>query len=147
MVKYHSIFDSCTSTVIVGEVTGMQSGLGLFKYQAQTGAVSKGEYFFPSFSVGSGDPGKLFKVGLVGVDDASHMTSSCSQKQCTDGGEGERSPVLDCYGCAREYMRFTCGCVDGAFGDTRIWSRDDQVPHRGQRGQRPKTHLRDDSTG
>eukprot|EP00904_Undaria_pinnatifida_P006553 jgi/Undpi1/3027/HiC_scaffold_14.g06404.m1 len=43
------IYDSCKSVAIVGETTAMQSGLGLLKFQMQTGAVGHGEYFFLSF--------------------------------------------------------------------------------------------------
>ncbi|CAM9981520.1 unnamed protein product, partial [Hapterophycus canaliculatus] len=44
------IYDSCKSIAIVGETTAMQSGLGLLKFQMQTGAVGHGEFFFPSFA-------------------------------------------------------------------------------------------------
>ncbi|CAM9586436.1 unnamed protein product [Sphacelaria rigidula] len=44
------IYDSCKNVAIVGETTAMQSGLGLLKFQMQTGAVGHGEYFFLSFA-------------------------------------------------------------------------------------------------
>ncbi|CAM9988473.1 unnamed protein product [Ectocarpus sp. 6 AP-2014] len=43
------IYESCKSIAVVGETTAMQSGLGLLKFQLQTGAVGHGEFFFPSF--------------------------------------------------------------------------------------------------
>lgn len=49
------IYDSCKSVAIVGETTAMQSGLGLLKFQMQTGAVGHGEYFFLSFANGSAE--------------------------------------------------------------------------------------------
>ncbi|CAM9113535.1 unnamed protein product [Choristocarpus tenellus] len=47
------IYNSCKRVAIVGETTAMQSGLGLLKYQMQTGAVGHGEYFFLSFDNGT----------------------------------------------------------------------------------------------
>ncbi|CAM9851491.1 unnamed protein product [Pylaiella littoralis] len=44
------IYESCKSVAIVGETTAMQSGLGLLKFQMQTGAVGHGEFFFLSFA-------------------------------------------------------------------------------------------------
>eukprot|EP00752_Nemacystus_decipiens_P018263 g16386.t1 len=49
------IYDSCKSVAIVGETTAMQSGLGLLKFQMQTGAVGHGEFFFLSFVDVDGD--------------------------------------------------------------------------------------------
>lgn len=44
------IYESCKSVAIVGETTAMQSGLGLLKFQMQTGAVGHGEFFNLAFS-------------------------------------------------------------------------------------------------
>ena len=48
------LYSSCANTAIASQATAMQSALGFLNYQAQTGAIGHGEYFYLSFGTRAG---------------------------------------------------------------------------------------------
>ncbi|CAN0151606.1 unnamed protein product [Ascophyllum nodosum] len=91
------IYESCRSVAIVGETTAMQSGLGLLKFQMQTGAVGHGEYFFLSFANATADCAKKDALSASNGSTLSHSRSQGVRSyEDKNGGSALTLETLSC---------------------------------------------------